>query len=984
MIDLVAEVLSEIAGWSEGCPCHADVPELAGATRHFRTKRMQFRLQHGSCPLRGRRSPELAARQVEVWVGKLLGAASARAAAVFRVAGLPQEQQGIILKDLAQARAHLVFTFQVKLAHWGRLPYLLCGLGHPSRIEAVQVAREIEAILERAPLDDQPPRVRNLLRSGSQGRQQLHMFAVGSHCILELPLLARVVAELRFVPTIERHVEGQHSILHRNTLGRPRAGPVHVAFTSILPRLREEFARDAAEFVSMFSLACAKVSNVLKGLVAVGLAHHPTVQTLGGVGRGTRRALARHGKRCLVEVIYHADDETLFLDHVGFQDRPGDDDSGDRPGPGAMDGLGEPLWQPQMQDAQTEVQKVWCQEALRFFQQVQCESCGDTVFSLGPRLSQSADAFSIASGKLILAATLPSRSESSLDFQFESDVRPGELAQPELDTTLESDLAALLDDHLGPEPRSVGQLTFFSVVKRTLGREKVVGVNAMAHLQRSSVLVRRLDIVNVDTKNKEISVSLDSEPCECREPFIMSLGALSVADLRTLRSWSSEVCVDSFCPAVESKLAPVAIAIARQQVGNLLSARALPGLPHHRYLVSGAADEVRASLDVLLCLANIGVVKQRSEFGSACFSLTEFGAATLQVRQRLSNPKQALSPRAGVPLADMTAFELLCQLESDGWSLQVAARGVPCVPYRSVAEGGVHCAKVIWAREGCQKVSQLYLRALQSAAEHQQEVKPFKTEAYYQSLMSGEAGQERGGQPGRRARFVFVSADQLAAPIGNLQCGKRATKRKRAGIAHAVAGGSDVEEEGQEEADHSEEGSEVPLDVLAESSSSSSNSSSSSSDSSSEGSSEPGQVTGATQPDVSGSGAAGSGALSSRSAMRITQTTEMWKSYKFTQVRSSGVHVGWEATCYRPQHCTDKMCRRTLRFGAGSDTAARNLVLQKLRWWCVAGEGCTDHAEHTSLSYNGPGGSLDRLPSLAALEQDGAGGSEPSMGPSSS
>ena len=250
--------------------------------------------------------------------------------------------------------------------------------------------------------------------------------------------------------------------------------------------------------------------------------------------------------------------------------------------------------------------------------------------------------------------------------------------------------------------------------------------------------------------------------------------------------------------------------------------------------------------------------------------------------------------------------------------------------------------------------------------------------------MSGEAGQERGGQPGRRARFVFVSADQLAAPIGNLQCGKRATKRKRAGIAHAVAGGSDVEEEGQEEADHSEEGSEVPLDVLAESSSSSSNSSSSSSDSSSEVSSEPGQVTGATQPDVSGSGAAGSGALSSRSAMRITQTTEMWKSYKFTQVRSSGVHVGWEATCYRPQHCTDKMCRRTLRFGAGSDTAARNLVLQKLRWWCVAGEGCTDHAEHTSLSYNGPGGSLDRLPSLAALEQDGAGGSEPSMGPSSS
>ena len=70
--------------------------------------------------------------------------------------------------------------------------------------------------------------------------------------------------------------------------------------------------------------------------------------------------------------------------------------------------------------------------------------------------------------------------------------------------------------------------------------------------------------------------------------------------------------------------------------------------------------------------------------------------------------------------------------------------------------------------------------------------------------------------------------------------------------------------------------------------------------------------------------------------------------------------------------------------GQGQTLQPGTWFFRKLRWWCVAGEGCTDHAEHKSLSYNGPGGSLGRLPSLAALEQDGAGGSEPSMGPSSS
>ena len=242
----------------------------------------------------------------------------------LRTAGLQQEQQGIILSDLAQARAHLVFILQVKMAHWGRLPYLLFGLAHHSPMVAVVAAKAALEVAQSsgALLEEQPTWAQRVLQPVSAGHLELHCFAEGGSPLVELPVLLQLAAELRFVPTVERHVEALHSILHRNLAGRPSAGPVHVAFTSVLPRLRQAVRANPAGFVEQFALACAKVSNGVKGLAVVGLSQHPGVQALGGVRHGIRRSLVRNHYREFVNIIYHTDDATLFQDRAGFADIP--------------------------------------------------------------------------------------------------------------------------------------------------------------------------------------------------------------------------------------------------------------------------------------------------------------------------------------------------------------------------------------------------------------------------------------------------------------------------------------------------------------------------------------------------------------------------------------------------------------------------------------------------------------------------------------
>ena len=55
------------------------------------------------------------------------------------------------------------------------------------------------------------------------------------------------------------------------------------------------------------------------------------------------------------------------------------------------------------------------------------------------------------------------------------------------------------------------QLVFFSVVRSVIGREKVVGESYTAHMHSTRLLVRQLDVLNIDVGAREVKVTLDGD-----------------------------------------------------------------------------------------------------------------------------------------------------------------------------------------------------------------------------------------------------------------------------------------------------------------------------------------------------------------------------------------------------------------------------------------------------------------------------------------
>ncbi len=642
VLDTLAEVIGELMTWSEGCPCHTDDPSLAGPSRHMRIRLFQERSGSATlCPLRGRRAPELAAGQVDRWVSRLLQIAAARVAACVGLNTLPGHERSTVLDDFEQARSHLSFVLQIKLSNWQHIPHLLCGLGHHRHEVAARVAREVLAHHAGGGHEEHPNEQVRALWTG-EGLEQLRAFATGGVPLAELPLVHRVAAELRFIPIVERHVEGLHSTMKRTLLGRPRAGVVHTAFMSALPHLRQQLLVDPCAFIEQLSGCCARVRNCVSGVEEMGMARHPSVVYLGGTKRGLRRALMREARTVLVEVIYHVDEDTLFLDHPRVDawgpepDEPGDDDDQGPPGPGPpglpqlVGAEAEPEQRPLvphperpvLPDCRTDVQRLWCKEALVFVAELHRGRSATVVYSLGPRLTRPADELAIPLSTLLRPDPQP-RQASDIAFAFEQEQRPKQLLAD--DGSFEVPPEGEEAEH--ERSAVISTMTFFSLVKSKVGREKVAPLapNLRAHSGTSSA-VRPLRLLSVDLEARVVYVSLEGKGQAAREPLILSLGALSVCDLATLRCWDASICVDSLSASVLSR-APADIADAVPGVvQSMLAAKAVPGATGADYIYIRNAEGDSTSGSVLAALARLGIVTRvRESPGSSAWRLTERG-----------------------------------------------------------------------------------------------------------------------------------------------------------------------------------------------------------------------------------------------------------------------------------------------------------------------------------------------------------------------
>lgn len=151
---LIHGVINDLGLWGEGCPCH-------GHKDH-------------SCPLRGRRAPELAAGFFWTFLHETFCAASSVFSAIAAGLGEQSQEWEWLSTDYNIACDIAVAELQVKTVHWGQLPWLLCGMGMPDCEVARSCARKAIAAYENESLDAlhamarRHPMVKRFLKPGGE------------------------------------------------------------------------------------------------------------------------------------------------------------------------------------------------------------------------------------------------------------------------------------------------------------------------------------------------------------------------------------------------------------------------------------------------------------------------------------------------------------------------------------------------------------------------------------------------------------------------------------------------------------------------------------------------------------------------------------------------------------------------------------------------------------------------------------------------
>lgn len=235
------------------------------------------------------------------------------------VAILSEEERAIVIGDFQRARQHLLLVFTLKFSHWRQLPWVIMGAAHPDLATARSCARRaLSLYATAAPAVRAHPAVRMLCAPGSLLFQDMANFANGIVDWVHVPALLAKIAPYRFVPIAERWVEALHASAKKMRLPSPHYSPVHLAWKSIQTRIRRLLAAQAGGALIAFAKHALAARNPRLALIRMGFWRHPGVQAKLRSQGGHTRAFGRHLRAWVVQLLYHADSDTLFQDiHVG-------------------------------------------------------------------------------------------------------------------------------------------------------------------------------------------------------------------------------------------------------------------------------------------------------------------------------------------------------------------------------------------------------------------------------------------------------------------------------------------------------------------------------------------------------------------------------------------------------------------------------------------------------------------------------------------
>ena len=312
------QVPYHLAQWSKGCPCH-DFIRIGKKS----DKNLALSLHYGNsqaCPLAGKRAAEVATDKVQGILEELLGTCVHDALVADH--GLQPHQMKVLMVDADAAKAALVCQVVLKMDHWQRLPWLLCGLAHWDQ-EKVQrtAAKAVEAMQKHAPeafSSLTAPWMREPLYS------DLKAVAAGTLLVPNASMAFRkAVSSLFWVPINESCMK--HASASKAARMATNLGPVAVSLSNRWRHLNAKLSESAqsSQFMTSLLKALDLARDPRVAAEKLGLLKHPLVAAALSsdedmwVREGFQRFRARrrdHLSLALKAAFYRLDLRSMFED----------------------------------------------------------------------------------------------------------------------------------------------------------------------------------------------------------------------------------------------------------------------------------------------------------------------------------------------------------------------------------------------------------------------------------------------------------------------------------------------------------------------------------------------------------------------------------------------------------------------------------------------------------------------------------------------
>ncbi|CAE7233185.1 unnamed protein product [Symbiodinium sp. KB8] len=298
----------ELVSWAEACYCHECI--LQGLKQHQKHQVLKehFAAVGGcSCPMAGKRAPELAAGHLETVFNEMCQQALA---GIFLDMPLPLSaaDQTHIISELQRAQNHVKLALFAKLQHWQRMPWLACGLAHHEESVARRVACDILASFDQCSEPELHHRLTQQFLTEPL-HADLVRFANGAAFSTLSAGFQSSVVRLHFVPVVESIIESKHAVSTRLHKRDTHAGPVMVSLHNrmVILERRLEFEK---RFLNQLAMKLSGARHLGSTPVKLGLHRHPLLVELENV-KG-RRAVAAHLQKPLTAIIYRTDLEGQY------------------------------------------------------------------------------------------------------------------------------------------------------------------------------------------------------------------------------------------------------------------------------------------------------------------------------------------------------------------------------------------------------------------------------------------------------------------------------------------------------------------------------------------------------------------------------------------------------------------------------------------------------------------------------------------------